>query len=241
MYMKITIVICDDEAIALKASSSNIEELARKYRIDANINSFTSGEKVIEFMENSDIDIAFLDIDLKGMNGITLASKILKRNPKVVTIFITAHREYALEAFNVEAFSYLTKPIDPERMERIFRKAILQVNDCNNRLQRVPLVITEDNIKRKISQSGIIYIERVGSQSIIVTKAGKHSVYETITSLAGRLEANFLQINQGIIVNLEEVAVIKGHLVTMKAGEVFSVGRTYSKDVKLRYLEYPRV
>lgn len=239
--MKINIIVCDDESIALKIDCTYIEELAKKYRIDANITGFLSGEKVLEYMENNDIDIAFLDIDLKGMNGIAVASRILKRNPRVVTIFVTSHKEYALEAFSVEAFSYLTKPIDQDRMERIFKKAVLQVNDINNRLQRVPLIITEDNIKRKISQSGIQYIERVGSQSIIVTKISKHSVYETITSLSNRLEENFLQINQGIIVNLEEVLSIKGHQVTMKSGEIFSVGRTYSKDVKKRYLEYPRI
>lgn len=239
--MKINMVVCDDEMIALRINCSYIEELAKRYRVDANVTGFTNGDKVIEYLDNNEIDIAFLDIDLKGMNGLTVASKILKKNPRVITIFVTAHREYAYDAFTVEAFSYLTKPIDPERLERIFKKAIIQFNDINNRLQRVPLVITEDNIKRKISQPSIIYIERVNTQSIIVTKSGKHSIYETITSLAGRLEVNFLQINQGIIVNLEEVAIIKGHQVTMKTGDIFSIGRTYSKDVKKKYLDYPRI
>ncbi len=239
--MKINIVVCDDENIALKIDCTYIEELAKKYKVDASITGFLSGEKVLEHMEHNEIDMVFLDIDLKGINGINVAAKLLKKNPRVIIIFITAHREFALDAFTVEAFSYLVKPIDPDRLERVFRKAVMQVNDINNRLQRVPLIITEDNIKRKISQANILYIERVGSQSIIFTKIARHSVYETITSLINRLEDNFLQINQGIIVNLEEVAVIKGHLVTMKTGEVFSIGRTYSKDVKKKYLEYPRV
>ncbi|HWT74403.1 MAG TPA: LytTR family DNA-binding domain-containing protein [Mobilitalea sp.] len=239
--MKINMIVCDDESIALKINCTYIEELAKKYKVDANVAGFSNGEKVLEYMENNEIDIAFLDIDLKGLSGLTVASKILKKNPRVITIFVTAHREFAYEAFTVEAFSYLAKPIDPERLERVFKKAILQVNDINNRLQRVPLVITEGNIKRKISQSSIIYIERVNSQSIIITKTGKHSVYETITSLASRLEENFLQINQGTIVNLEEVAVIKGNQVKMKTGDLFSVGRTFSKEVKKKYLNYPRI
>jgi DNA-binding LytR/AlgR family response regulator len=204
------------------------------------VNGFSSGERVVEFQDNNDVDLAFLDIDMKGIHGISLAAKLLKKNPRIVTIFITGHREFAYDAFTVEAFSYLTKPLDTDRLERIFKKAVLQVNSVN-RLQRLPLIITEDNIKKKISQSGIIYIERVSAQSIIVTKSMKHSVYETITSLSGRLEENFLQINQGVIVNLEEVSAIQGHQVTLKTGEIFSIGRTYSKEVKKRYLEYPRV
>jgi DNA-binding LytR/AlgR family response regulator len=79
----------------------------------------------------------------------------------------------------------------------------------------------------------------VEAQSIIITKSSKHSVYETITSLSERLDENFLRINQGIIVNLTEVTSMKGNQVTMKNGEVFPIGRTYSKEVKRKYLEYP--
>lgn len=234
------IIVCDDESIALKINCTYIEELVKKYRVNASVTGFLSAEKVIEYMETNEIDVAFLDIDLKGMSGLAVASRIFKKYPRVITIFVTAHREYAYDAFTVEAFSYLTKPIDQERLERIFKKAVIQFNDIHNRLQRVPLIITEDNIKRKISQSSILFIERINSQSIIITKSAKHAVYETITSLAGRLEENFLQINQGIIVNLEEVELIMGNGVTMKNGEIFTIGRTYSKDVKRKYLEYPR-
>jgi DNA-binding LytR/AlgR family response regulator len=239
--MKLHIVVCDDENITLKINCTYIEELVKKYKIDANILGFISGAKVIEYMEKGEIDIAFLDIDLKGMNGIAVAAKILKKNPKVITIFITGHREFAYDAFTVEAFSYITKPIEPERLERVFKKAILQANDVYNRKLRAPLVITEDNIKKKINQSIILYIERVDTQSVIVTKTSKHYVYETITSLSDRLEENFMRINQGIIVNLTEVESLQGNLITMKTGEVFTVGRTYSKEVKKKYLEYPQV
>jgi len=238
--MKFNIIVCDDENIALKINCIYIEELVKKYKIDASVTGFQSGEKLIEFIENNEVDIAFLDIDLKGMNGIVVASRILKKNPKVITIFVTGHREFAYDAFTVEAFSYLTKPIDSDRLERVFKKAILQVNDLSNRKLRTPLVITEENIKKKINQSIIIYIERVESQSVIVTKASKHYVYETITSLVGRLEENFLRINQGIIVNLTEVASLQGNQIMMKSEEVFTVGRAYSKDVKKKYLEFPQ-
>jgi DNA-binding LytR/AlgR family response regulator len=239
--MRQNLIVCDDESIALKMNCSYIEELSKKYRLDANITGFSGSDKVLEYSENNDIDMAFLDIDLKGINGISLASRLLKKNPRIITIFITGHREFAYEAFNVEAFGYLTKPVDSDRLERVFKKALLQMNDMNNRLQRIPLIITEDNVKKKISQQSIIYIERVGAQSIILTRNGKHSVYETITSLAGRLEGNFVQINQGMIVNLEEVQSIQGNQVIMKSEEIFIIGRTYSKEAKRKFLEYPRI
>lgn len=87
----------------------------------------------------------------------------------------------------------------------------------------------------------ILYIERIDSQSVIVTRNSKHYVYETITSLSERLENNFIRINQGNIVNLAEVSQLKKRQITMKTGEVFTIGRTYAKEVKNRYLEYPQI
>ncbi len=238
--MKINIVLCDDENIALRIQCTYLEELVKKYKIDANITGFLRGEKLLEYIESNTVDIAFLDIDLKGMNGITIASRLLKKNPRIITIFITGHREYALEAFHVEAFGYLTKPVEADRLERLFKKAVIQVNYINNRTNAVPLVITVDNIKKKISQSNIIYISRKGTQSILYTKLGKHPVYETITSLSGRLEQNFIQINQSVIVNMDEIESMKGNQISLKTGESFPIGRTYQKNVRQRYLEYPR-
>jgi DNA-binding LytR/AlgR family response regulator len=241
--MKLNIAVCDDEADYLKINCSYIEALAKDFKVDANIQGFLNGEAVLEYMErhNNELSIVFMDIDLKdmGMNGIQVASRIMRKNPRVVTIFITGHREFAYDAFTVEAFSFLTKPIDPDRLRRIFKKALLQVNDINNRKLRTPLVITEDNLKKKINQSIILYIERINKQSVIVTKTSRHYVYETITSLVERLEDNFLRINQGIIVNLAETASMQQNQIIMKTGESFPIGRTYLKEVKKRYLSYP--
>lgn len=239
--MKLNIVVCDDENITLKVNCTYINELAKKYKVNACINGFSSGDAVVEYAEKEEIDIIFMDIDMKGINGIQTAAKVMKKNPKVITIFITGHREFAYDAFTVEAFSFIVKPIDPERLERIFKKALLQVNSLNYRKQRAPLIITEENIKKKINSGIILYIERVDTQSMIVTKQAKHYVYETITSLVERLEDNFVRISQGVVVNLSEVAKIQFNQVIMKSGERFNIGRTYSKEVKKRYLENPQI
>jgi DNA-binding LytR/AlgR family response regulator len=239
--MKLTIAVCEDESLPLKINCTYIEELSKKYKVDASIVGFTSGEAALAYMNKEEIDIIFMDIDLKGMNGIQTASMLLKRNPRIITIFVTGHKEFAYDAFTVEAFSFLIKPIDSERLERIFKKALLQFSDLNYRKQRAPLIITEDNLKKKINQSSILYIERVDAQSVIVTKSSRHYVYETITSLSERLENNFIRINQGIIVNLSEVEGLVQRALTLKSGEEFSVGRTYLKEVKRKYLEYPHI
>lgn len=239
--MQVTIAVCDDESLPLRINCTYIEELAKKYKVDAQIIAFSTGEDVLRFMENKTIDIVFMDVDLKGLNGIQTAARMLRKNPKILTIFVTGYREFAYDAFTVEAFSFLMKPIDPLRLERIFKKAILQVDDLNNRRQRMPLIITEDNLKKKINQANILYIERNDTQSVIVTTSARYCVYESITSLAERLEKQFLRINQGTIVNLSKVAQLNRSEIVMKTGEIFPVGRTYIREVKKRYLEYPQI
>ena len=241
--MKLTIAVCDDDNIALKVNCTYIEELAKKYRVDVNVIGFSTGEAVLEFLDNNEnsLDIIFMDIDLKGMNGIQVASVIMRRNSRVITIFITGHREFAYDAFTVEAFSFIVKPVDPERLERVFKKAVIQVNDINNRKSRAPFIITEDNMKKKLNPAIIQYIERVDTQSVIVTRVTRHYVYETITSLAARLDENFIRIHQGIIVNLAEVTSIQQNQILMKTGEIFPIGRTYIKEVKKKYLNYPQI
>jgi DNA-binding LytR/AlgR family response regulator len=237
--MNINIIVCDDDNNSLRLNCYYIERLVSRLNVDANVISFNNGANVLEFA--GIIDIAFLDIGLNDMSGIILAANLLKKNPRIITVFITGHREFAYEAFNVEAFGFLVKPYDPERLERIFRKAILQFNNMRIMLHNAPLVITEDNIKKKINQCNILYIERVHSQSVIITKSYKHYVYETITSLANRLEENFIQINQGIIINMDETSDLNGRHAIMKTGEIFPVGRTYSKLARKKYLEHPRL
>ena len=238
--MRLNIIVCDDESIALKINCTYIEELAKKYHVDVKVFGFLEGNKVVEFIQSNRIDIAFLDIDLNGesdMNGLDVAAKILKKFPRIITIFITGHREYAYEAFTVEAFGYLTKPINQDRLDRIFKKAIMTVSHMNIGMQRTPLLITEDNLKKKISQSSILYIERILTKSIIVTRTANHAVYETVTSLAERLGDNFIRVNQGVIVNFDEIMEYNKQKVTMKTGEIFSIGRTYRKEVIKQLLE----
>lgn len=242
--MTYNIIVCDDDPYSLTMNVTYLESIAKKNRIELNLKAFSRAEDVLRHIESNHVDIAFLDIDFQEsteLNGIKLAIRLAKKYPRVANIFITGHCEFALDAFNIDAFSYLTKPVNENRLEYIFKKCILHVNDMNSRIKKVPLLITQGNIKRKLNQTNILYIERVHSQSIIVMQTMNHSVYEAISSLVSRLDQNFVQINQGVIVNLDHVSSMKRNVVTMKTGEVFTIGRTFSKEAKRKYLEYPSI
>ena len=122
-------------------------------------------------------------------------------------------------------------------MERVLKKTLTHVEAIRSKKPSETIVVTVENLKKKILQNDILYIERQQAKSIIVLKGKKYGVYETITSLAERLTDSFLRISQSYIVNKSFIAGIEGNRVLLKNGMDISIGRTYRKDVLEAYYQ----
>lgn len=228
--------ICDDEEYQVKLNCLYMKEIASRSNLELKYHGFTSGEKLLAYVNNNNLDILFLDIDLgEARSGIELAAELSKRFPNLIVIFVTGHREFAGEAFEVEAMGYLVKPFDIEKMESILRKAILQATAIKGLSVSHKIVITDENIKKKINTMEINYVQRQISKSVIRTEKRSYNVYETITSLYERLGENFIRVNQGEVVNSRFISEISGNIVKLKNGMEMSIGRTYRKDVISKY------
>ena len=106
-------IAVDDEALMLGALVSAIEE-SDDIR---EVNKFSDCDEALNFVENNHIDIAFLDINMRGMGGLALAEKIIAARPKCKIIFCTGYEEYAIPAFKLHASGYLMKPISAEDVQ----------------------------------------------------------------------------------------------------------------------------
>ena len=107
-------IAVDDEALmrgalvaAIKASPDISE-----------INEFSDCEAALEFIQENPADIAFLDINMRGMGGLALAERILDSNPECKVVFCTGYEEYAIPAFKLHASGYLMKPISAEDVQK---------------------------------------------------------------------------------------------------------------------------
>ena len=109
MIMKILLV--DDEELQLL----RLENACKKVMPESEFFSFTNPLKVVE--SNINFDLAFLDIEMPGLNGIQLAKKLKAINPKIRVIFVTAYNSYALEAYRVHASGYITKPVNENKIK----------------------------------------------------------------------------------------------------------------------------
>ena len=105
------ILLVDDEELQL----IRLENACKKVIPDSEFFSFTNPLKVVE--SNVNFDLAFLDIEMPGLNGIQLAKKLKSINPKIKIIFVTAYNNYALDAYRLHASGYITKPVNENKIK----------------------------------------------------------------------------------------------------------------------------
>ena len=107
------VIAVDDEELMLHAlvrainASPDVKEVVK----------FSNSEKALNYVEENPIDVAFLDINMRGMGGIALAEKIIKLRPNSKIVFCTGYEEYAIPAFKLHASGYLMKPISAEDVQ----------------------------------------------------------------------------------------------------------------------------
>ena len=108
------VLLVDDEGLGLIRLKNAAEKVLPK---ETEILSYTNPVKAFEENADKSIDIAFLDIEMPVLNGITLAKKLKTANPKINIIFVTAYHEYALDAYKMHASGYVTKPVNEEKVK----------------------------------------------------------------------------------------------------------------------------
>jgi two-component SAPR family response regulator len=104
------IIAVDDEPLALGLLVRSIQEACPS----AQISQFQSSAEALHTLEHIRCDVAFLDIHMRGVNGLTLAKKIKDLNPQCNLVFVTGYSEYATDALSMHASGYIIKPVSAE-------------------------------------------------------------------------------------------------------------------------------
>lgn len=122
--MKYKIAICDDSVMDQNYVLNIMQEWAanRKHTIQAN--TFPSAESFLfHYIDEKDYDILLLDIEMDGMDGVSLAKRIRQDNESVQIVFITGFPDFISEGYEVSALHYLMKPVSAEKLFTVLDKA----------------------------------------------------------------------------------------------------------------------
>ena len=129
------IAVCDDDRLLTGEIDSQLQKIREKTGISFETDIFFDGETLWEAIEkNGSYDVVYLDIEMKNMDGITVARKIRERDPYAILIFISSYDSYYEQLFEVEPLRFLHKPIDPKKFDEYFLVAYTKLTSLEDRL-----------------------------------------------------------------------------------------------------------
>ncbi len=196
--------------------------------------SLDSGQKALDYLDNQpDIQLLFLDIQMPGLSGMD----VLKRLPeglRLRTILTTGEREFAVEAFELEAFDYLIKPLNQERFKASIdraRRSLKQEQRAGEQTKSKEFFFKTSNKFVRVRTDEILYIEALSDYVVLVMEQGpKHIVHSTMKAMQDKLEAfGFMRIHRSYIANVEKVQAIAEHQVAI-GGKKVPVSKSYQDE-----------
>jgi two-component system, LytTR family, response regulator len=245
--MNIRVLVVDDEPLARVGIITRLSA----YSDVLIVGECSTGEEARTKIPQLLPDLIFVDVEMPGISGLDLLRELPREQARCI-VFLTAHEEYALDAFDVEALDYLLKPIDDARFGACIARArrMLALHRQEANLERLYGLLTlgdkegaSDLIRRFPVRRGnditfvqvgdVDWIEGLGDYAGLHVGERTHLVREPLTLLEARLDpTQFVRIHRSSIVQVERIVRVdpssnRDALLTLRDGKTLRVSRTY--------------
>lgn len=237
---KLKTLIVDDEPLAVERMQvicSKIGELQV-------VGTASDGAQALRLVDALTPDLILLDMTMPEVDGMSVAKSLAKKAERPAMVFVTAHDNYAVEAFDLDAVDYVLKPVKPERLERAVSRALARRGDSERNdstwLDELWIPHRSELIRIATSEVGRIDAERdyvrlhVGEGEAART----YLLLQTIAGLEKRLDpAKFIRIHRSTILRRDRITGLRHDglgvwSVELADGEALRIGRTYLPKVK---------
>lgn len=233
------IAVCDDE----EPICSHLETILLDYGKESNqqleIEIFYSGEDLYKALRlNTRFDLIFLDIELKGLNGIKIGKIIRDELYDEITqiVYISSKQEYAMELFENRPLNFLLKDSSSSEIIRVLEKGINLINSQNNFFE----FIYNRNFC-KLSYKDIIYFESDNKKINLVTNSEIYNFYGKISTIISNLHSmDFIQIHKSYVINYLYLTEVQTDAVIMSTGIKLPISQTFKKQFRNKLLKRRR-
>ena len=208
MNQKLRFLILDDEPMAIRL----MEAFTNRIPYLELVKSFDVAIDALNFLENHEVDILITDIQMPGLNGLELVRSL--PNPPG-TIFVSAHKDFAVEGFEIDAVDYLIKPVTFERFQKAVNKARSFINlryeaQKKGRGDDPFLFIKSDNGYVRILLEEIIYFLAKGDYVSVVTREQKNILWRiTMAEVENKIQSShFMRVHKSYIININYIVSV---------------------------------
>jgi two-component system, LytTR family, response regulator AlgR len=211
---RLRVLIVDDEPLARMRLRSLLADCVRPAATV--VDEAGSASEALHALARQPVDAVLLDIHMPGMDGISLARKLREQQPSPAVVLVTAHAEHALQAFEVDAVDYLTKPVRRARLQEALGRV-------ETRLGRTPtpapaataaaevptLVVSDRGRVLRIPVSEVVYLRAEMKYVTLCTTKHRYVLDDALTDLEQRLGDAVVRIHRSMVVAKSAVRALE--------------------------------
>ena len=226
------LAICDDNSDCLHEIQEHVKFFCMDTGNEFEEHIYSCSEALIK--SNLIFDIAILDVEMDGMNGLKLGEQLRKINPHIILIYLTAHKKYLDDALNLNAVRFFEKPIDSSRFYRGLNDALERIDNSV-----IKFALKDGKYTDIINAKDIIYIEIEHRYSKVVTRKKTYHSFEHISFWREKLKGSCFAIpHRSYIVNLNFISTYQRRVVFLNESIEIPISKSQQTSFHQKFCRF---
>jgi len=232
----IKIAVLDDDPMYLEKICDITKTAMFQLDLAYELKPYNQVDLFLKDLQNREyFDIYLLDVEMPQMNGLDVGRNIRLKYSEPTIIYITNHVDYALEAFEVNAYRYITKSCIDEKLPETLKNLMSKERKVK---EKVYVIKTATSFER-IAYGDIYYLMKEGKYVIIVHKRGRNKVRKTLEEALMDLDSNeFVMVDRSYVANLKYAISLRQQQLTLADGSVLPVSKPRLQQVLNEVVEF---
>jgi DNA-binding LytR/AlgR family response regulator len=238
----LSVLAVDDEPPALDELTFLLENSA----LVSSVRAAKSAADALHYMHDEHYDVVLLDIAMPGLDGLELARVVSQFSHPPAIVFVTAHEEHALEAFNAGGMGYLLKPVTHDRLVSTLRRVVNRPTDEIVEADSLDTILVEiGSLTKILAREDVSWVESAGDYVRLHLRGGGHHLVRMPISLLEEkwTDHGFARIHRSYLVALRDIHELRtseGHTVVGVGAYDLPVSRRHAKELRDRLVRHTR-
>lgn len=227
------LAVCDDERVFRSDLRKILGTELELCGIDYHISEFTSGEELIAGLKKADCQILFLDIEMKGIDGVEAARRLRETKRQMEIVFVTSYADFVFQGYEVRALNYILKPYEPEKIAAVLHTALEALDIEAEKYY----VIDQRGGSIRVPLSSVKYFSSDRRTVHAVTTEREYTFYEKLSDLETELPDTFVRIHNRYLVHLKYLDAVRQNTAVVD-GEELPVSRSCKSGLSIAFAKY---